>query len=928
MKKTFLTFAAIIFALSLKSQDLVGTWNGTLSVQGHNLRVVFNITKEGDTYSATMDSPDQGTMGLPVGSITLEENRVRMSISIPQAPPAEYIGELTENTITGNFRQMGMSFPLNLTRAGDEQAGRANGFLRGRLFDSQTREPLLFSSVALISDADSSLLTGVITDEDGRFLLENLSYGHYRLRISNIGYHTFISNSIELRRGNNRLDLGSFFINPSTTQLTAVEIVAAVPILEQQAGRLVFNVSQSTTSVGDNALETLRQFPGVVVDNDDNITISGRSVLVTIDGRETHLSGDQLANLLRSMPSEQIDRIEHMDNPGARFSAEGISGILNIRTRRTRMVGYSGTVFAGATYDRNLNHNQGFDLNFRNNRITMFANLNHSVHARPAGIIGFTDFPNGMRREVNQGENEDWGLLTSPRFISGRGGIDFHINSRNILSLSYRHSQGSNTVDGNLFNRVITANETVLSSFQQYFSADNSWGNQNLSLNYQHIFDSANQRQFFIDASWLRNFFEGGGRDTISHYSGDFNTLSERVATQLNTRLPSDILSVRFDLEFPINRETRIETGVRYSFVNNDNNQLFLTNGDTNWDMTNQYIYSEHISAAYVQINHTFSPRLSIEAGLRFEHTALRGDLRRDLITTDSIHTNSYWGLFPSLNVSQQLTDRTGLNFSYSYRLRRPDYMLLNPMVARNFALDFREGNPYLMPQYTHLFSLAYTFNHIPIIRVTYGRSDGEIRQIAHFRGDTTWTRPENLGRNDAVALGLMYQHTFFGMWRVMANVGGEYSRTHFKYNDVPTTREFFNARYFISNNITLSPTMSMDVNSWGMFPRRHLFTRNTGMYAVNIGFRKSFFNRALTATINVNDVFNTANRWTNDTRLPTGQRDFQEQYWASRSVSVRLSYRFGQGNVQTRRMRDAAAEEAGRMGGGDGGQGGGMDGM
>jgi len=809
-----------------------------------------------------------------------------------------------------------------------------NGFLRGRLFDSQTREPLMFASVALLADADSSLLTGVITDEDGRFLLENLSDGYYRLRVSNVGYHTFVSETIELRRGNNRLDMGSFFINPNTIELAGVEIVAAVPLLEQRAGRLVFNVSESTTSVGDNALETLRKFPGVTVDNDDNILLNGQPVLVMIDNRETHLSGDQLANLLRTMPAEQIGSIEGIDNPGARFQAEGIAGVLNIRTRRTRMIGYSGTVFAGAGYNRNFSHNQGFDVNFRNNRLTAFANLSHSRRNGSAGMDGFTDFPNGMRREINRGEDrqrEEWSISNPHHFISGRTGVDFHFNTRNIVSLSYRFMQGGNRNDGGLYSRMMDhPGGTVMSSFSQTFYNDNNWGNHNLNLNYQHIFDTVNQRQFFIDASWLRNYFGGGGDLGFVNFSGDFRDTISIEPQNLRTRLPSDIFSARFDLEFPISRYTRIETGVRYSFVNNDNNQIFLVERDTNWDMTNRYIYSEHISAVYVQLNHTFSPRLSIEAGLRFEHTALQGDLRRDLrTTTDSVHANSYGGFFPSLNVSQQLTDRTGLNLSYSRRLRRPDYSLLNPMILPQQALNFREGNPYLMPQYSHIIGLAYTFNHIPIVRLTYGHSTGEIRQVTHFRGDTAWSRPENLGRNNAISFNLMYQHTFFDRWRVLVTGGGEWSRSHFVYNEVATSRDFFNARYFVQNDIRLSPTMNMEINSWGMFPRRHLFTQNTGMYSVNFGFRKTFFNRTLTATVNVNDIFNTANRWTNDTRLPAGDglyhRDFQEMYWSSRSINVRLSYRFGRGDVQTRRMRDASAEEAGRMGGGDDGPGMGM---
>jgi hypothetical protein len=925
MKKLLLFPVVIFFAFAAKSQDIVGTWNGTLSVQGHNLRLVFNISKDDDVYKATMDSPDQGASGIAVSSVKFENNKITLTISAAQA---EYTGELKGNTITGNFKQMGFSLPLNLTRAGEQSSG-TNGFLRGRLFDSQTREALLFSSVALIRDSDSSLVTGAITDEDGRFVLENLRDGNYRLRITNIGYHPYVSHTVELKRGNNRLDLGTFFINPSTTQLTQVEIVAARPVLEQQAGKLVFNVSQSTTSVGDNALETLKKFPGVTVDNEDNISLNGSSsVLVMIDDRPTHLTGAQLANLLKSMPSSSIERIEAMDNPSARYDAEGIGGILNIKTKRTRMMGYSGSVFTGARYHREFVQDGGFDLNFRNNNFTVFANFNISQNNTPTGSAGYTNFPNGTRREENGAEKEDWQNRQTGRTIFGKGGFDYYINNRNIASLSYQINDRKHKVAGDMRTRIYGGRwDGVNSAFQQLFDSDIASGNQNLSLNYQHIFDSTNQRQFFIDAGWIQNHQKGGGSNEIRYYLGDFLSMQEKEGYEVDQPLTSNIFSIKGDLEYPLNKETKIETGVKYSFVNNDNNQRHDVIGDSDLSIINHYIYSENILSFYGMINHTFSPKLSVEAGLRGEFTALEGNNK----TIDSIHTNSYFNVFPSLGVNQKLTEKTGLNFSYTYRLRRPNYTDLNPIETRNSAFSFNSGNPYLNPDYSHIFRLAYTYNHLPIVRLAYARSDGEIRRITHYRRDTTFSKPENLGKNNAVNLSLMFQHTFFDKWRLLVVTGGEYSKTEFTYNDVPEKRDFFGGRYYVSNDITLSRTMSLDVNSWGMFPRKALFTKNAGMYSVNMGLRKSFFNRSLTVTLNLNDIFNTANKWTNDSKFPAGDgnytTNYSEYYWASRSVSLRLTYRFGKGSVQTRRMREAAAEEAGRMGDTQQGQGGGQAG-
>ena len=925
MKKILLFSTAMFLAFSMNSQDIVGTWNGTLSVMGHNLRLVFNITKDGDTYKATMDSPDQGQSGIAMSSVTFEDNQIKMTLS---SMGMEYTGELKSDKIIGNFRQMGQSFPLELTRATSSQSSGTSGFLRGRLFDAQTREPLMFSTVALLNVADSSLVTGVTTDEDGRFLLEKLSDGEYRLRITNIGYHSYVSDVIELRRGNNRLDLGSFFINPSTSQLTGVEIVAARPVLEQQAGKLVFNVAESTTSIGDNALETLKKFPGVQVDNDDNISLNGNSsVLVMLDGRPTQMSGTQLANLLKSLPSSDIDRIEAIDNPPARYDAEGIGGILNIRTKRTRMMGYSGTVHAGFRYHREFQHDEGFDLNFRTHKFTVFANLNYGTYNNPAGSTGYTKYPDGSRWVVNKGEGEDWGIHQKNQFISGRAGFDYHINRRNILSLSYRLQDGGNNVTFNSKTRMFTPNNIISESFSQGLTGNNNWGNQNLNLNYQNIFDSVNNRQFFIDASWVRNGFSGGGNNELLYFSGDFTKDTTQIDRyNLEATLPSNIFSIKADLEYPLNKETKIETGIKHSYVNNDNSQAYFNEGIPNPNMTFRYVYTENISSFYGMINHVFSPKTSVEVGLRGEYTAWKGNNK----TSKQINTGDYFGLFPSLNANQKLTEKTGLNFSYSYRLRRPNYTDLNPILIRNMAYEFFSGNPNLSPEYSHIFRLAYTYNHAPIVRLSYARSDDEIRSVPHYVGDTVFNRPENLGQNDAVSLQLMFQHTFFAKWRLLVTGGGEYSKTHFKYNDVAETREFFRASYYISNDITLSRTMSLDINSWGQFPQKRLFTTHAGLYSVNMGIRKSFFDRKLTATLSLNDIFNTANKWTNDTKVPAGEgmimHSYNENYWTSRSISFRLSYRFGKGNVQTRRMRDAASEEAGRMSsGGDGGQGGGM---
>ncbi|MCL2511931.1 MAG: TonB-dependent receptor [Bacteroidales bacterium] len=930
MKRIILLILSLLPVISLFSQDIVGTWNGTLSVQGYNLRLVFNITQDSIGYKATMDSPDQGAKGLAVSSVTFEDNKIKMEID---AVKAEYSGEVKENTIKGNFKQMGYAIPLDLTRAVSGQSGGStNGFLRGRLLDSQTKEPLLFANVALIKDQDSSLVTGGATDEDGRFKLENLGDGIYRLQISNIGYHPYISHAIELKKGDNRQDLGTFYMNSSSTQLAEVVIEATRPVLEQQAGKLVFNVSESTTSVGDNALETLKKFPGVTVDNDDNISLNGKSgVLVMVDDRPTRLSGVQLANLLKSMPSESINKIEAIDNPSAKYDAEGVSGILNIKTKRTRTMGYSGTVFAGSRYNNEFQNNGGFNLNFRNNKFTAFANFNIFENRGKSGNFGRIDYPDGSYWETNKQDGEDWKNEQSGHYLYGKGGFDYYINNRNIISLTYQINDGVGKNSGLQKTRMYMPDEnTPHISFSQGHNSKYNFGNQNWSLNYQHILDSAKQRQFFIDASWIKNYQKAEGGNEIFYYSGDFADVSLRDAYNLKQPLESNIFSIQSDLEFPLDdaQKSKIDAGLKYSFVNNDNNQKYFIDNILNPNLSNHYIYSENIAAFYGMFNHTFSPKLSLEAGIRGEYTALEGNNK----TIDSIHTNDYFGVFPTLNINTKFAKKSGVNFSYRYRLTRPNYTDLNPIIVRNSAYSYSVGNPYLNPEYSHSLRLRYLHNHVPIVTLSYERSDGDIRNITYYQGDTTVTQPQNIGKTSRIGLGLMWQQFFFDKWRLMLYFDGSYLWSEYKYNEKMEKTETYRGSVYVSNDITLTPTMSLDVNGWGMLPQKSLFATNAGLYSVNIGFKKSFFKKSLTASLSLNDIFNTANKWTNDAKYPTGQQSYSEYYWASRSISLRVSYRFGKGNIPMRQKKNAAEEEAGRMGGqggqggqGQGGQGGGV---
>jgi hypothetical protein len=378
-------------------------------------------------------------------------------------------------------------------------------------------------------------------------------------------------------------------------------------------------------------------------------------------------------------------------------------------------------------------------------------------------------------------------------------------------------------------------------------------------------------------------------------------------------------------LEFPIDdaKKTKFETGLKYSFVTNDNNQDYFIEEILNPNMSNHYVYNENISAMYAMLSHEFSKKLSLQGGLRGEYTTLKGNNK----TIDSIHTNDYFKLFPTLNINSQLTKKSGLNFSYRYRLTRSNYTDFNPIVVRQDAYTYRSGNPYLNPEYSHSLSLRYSLNHIPIVTLTYERSDGDIHRINYYQNDTLYSTPQNIGKSSRIGLGLMWQKMFFDKWRLMLYFDGSYLWSEFEYNDIPQKEELYRGTAYMSNDITLTPIMNLELSGWAMLPQKSLFATNNALWALNLGYKISFFKKTLSATVSVNDIFNTGDTWTMDAKYPTGQTSYSEYYWASRSVSLRLSYRFGKGDVMVRQKKNAAEEESKRMGGSGGQNQGGMGG-
>ncbi|MDE7357731.1 MAG: TonB-dependent receptor, partial [Bacteroidales bacterium] len=356
-----------------------------------------------------------------------------------------------------------------------------------------------------------SQVLGLASNDSGTFLFKRIPAGTYFVQVSVLGYHPNNSEIFTIDAAHTDISLKPIALTSQAVQLDAVVVRAKRPVMEMKPGKITMNVSQSLASQADNAFEMLKKFPGVTIDKDDNISLNGRGgVLVLINDRDPHLGGQNLANYLRGMPGNNIEKIEVMNNPSSKYDAEGTGGIINIKTVRSQASGFSGSVNAGVGYDKLFDGNGGFDLNYRHEKFTVYANASVYQWKNVNYIYTRTDYADGSLLETNGAGNERKTPVSLNRGFSifGEGGIDYYPTKQDVLSLSYNGDSysGGNTFD-NCFSRFHpqTDSNSVLYSFGQ--KAQTSWSGQShdANLNYEHTFDTVFNRKLTLNFDYLRN---------------------------------------------------------------------------------------------------------------------------------------------------------------------------------------------------------------------------------------------------------------------------------------------------------------------------------------------------------------------------------------------------------------------------------------
>jgi outer membrane cobalamin receptor len=778
--------------------------------------------------------------------------------------------------------------------------------LTGTVKDQADGSAVAYATVALLTP-DSSIITGATTDDTGRFALQNIAAGNYLAQVSFIGYEK------EYRQVNipSQSDLGAIELKESANKLSEVVVTASRPFIERRTDRYVVNVGSHILTAGRNALDVLRNTPGVLVKSDGSISVMGNHVEIWIDGRPSNLSGEQLKSLLTSTQGETIDRIEVITNPSSRYDAAGIGGIINIRTKRGLQYGLNGSTNAGYTQSRVDVENAGLQLNYRNSVLNVYGNY---------GITRHNDY--NSIKQINIIETTE-GPVTFDQYTHSkfqkaqirhqfRMGTDFFLSTNSTLGFLlnvYENGKSNRYRDGDTY--IMPPSEGIGHTATHNMIFDRGNGRQ-ANVNFQQTFSQPGQ-QLNIDLDIAR-FKSSPSQETANTYYDAVDVPTGDVE-QLRHKNPQtiDIYSGKLDYTHPLGENGKLETGVKSGSSKTDNDRLYEEYVNPNWETyrnrTNHFIYTEQVHAAYLNLSRSWG-KWSVQAGLRGEYTLSKGEQR----TTGAVNDSSYFNLFPTLFVNYAPDEYT-LSFSYSRRLRRPSYGQLNPFEIKLDAYSYVAGNPHLTPNYRQMLELSYMNRHNLMITLSYNYSTDLIvmMPVVDASDNVRYGMvPVNFGTRINIGGMISYRFMPVKRWTVTLMAEGGYITNRSGDASDKLANDGMIAFVFLNNAFDLGRGFSVEVNGIYNTGQKTGYMESASAAILSAGIRKSLLNDKLMLSLNAEDIFNSALSWTTVKYGNVNDRIFENPN--IRSIALSLRYNFGSSTVKASRRRSSGIEEeAGR---------------
>jgi len=781
-----------------------------------------------------------------------------------------------------------------------------DGIIHGSVIDNSTNKPIEYANVVLYSVADSSIVSGSVSDVNGKFTLSELPYGRYYIVANFIGYEKITVNQIAVNPRNKSLVLEPIKLSVASNQIDQVNVVADRAMVEYHIDKKVVNVSQNLNAQGGSAVEALENVPSINVDIEGNVELRGsENFTVLIDGRPTVLSG---SDALRQIPASTIENIEIITNPSAKYDPEGVSGIVNVIMKKQKQRGYNGVV--NASIGTNDKYTTDFLLNLRTGKFNFIFGANYRTSP--------FSFDSEMTRETYRGDTTIFLDATINRVFNHGGygvksGFDYYINDRNTVQLQGSYGRYMFDRDINFFYNSWASYDMI----HEYKKNENVFyvgGNYyTVSFDFQHQFEKPEHKLAL--AAYYSSHSGDDDQDVVQYVAdSNFSPLNIEPA-QYRTAEEANRTSLRLKLDYTnkFSEKSKLEAGYQSELNNSDadyvyenfDNELDLWYVNTNY--TNLLETWKYIHSAYVTYSNQFAG-FEFLVGLRGEYT----DRAINQLTTDEEYSINRLDMFPTLHISRQLLNKQQIQASYSKRIHRPDDRMLNPFPMNVDEFNISVGNPKLEPEYTHALELNYQKRYdVSYISVEayYRYTYNEFSRTATPNEQGALVRTvENMDNEDALGIESMANLSLFKWWEFAGGVNFYRYSIEGNVADRQVSAHSINWDFRLNNTFTITPSTRLQVTARYQSGSATEQGESKGSFMSSITVRQDLFKRKFSISLAIQDPLRTGKRenYINDPAFYAHETFRRE----SPVIMLNLSYRINNYKPE----RDRANGEDGNM--------------
>ncbi|RDC56689.1 TonB-dependent receptor [Pedobacter chinensis] len=763
-------------------------------------------------------------------------------------------------------------------------------------------------TVQLLLANKLTLIKAGITDKNGIAAFTEPKANNYIFKISAIGFVTQQTAVVKSPFNTNSMTIN---LVAADKNLEDVSVIGKKQFIQRAQGKTIVNVDAAVTNTGTTVLEVLEKSPGVTVDRNGGISLQGKSnVLVMIDDKQTYLSGTELNNLLSNMSSSQVNQIELITNPSAKYDASGNAGIINIKTRKNKQEGFNGSIITSFGHGKYHKNNNSLMLNYRKGRFNSFANYSVNLNKSFTNIDAY-------RRYFDNNENISAVLDQSSRFFGKnhghllKTGLDFYASEKTTVGL---------TLTGNLSNRDggseaianwKNSSGQIDSAIATYSTTDFKLKNGAINLNLKHTINK--NQELSADLDILKYIIDNNQTFTNKLLAAGGYIRGSQAT------IPSDlrIFSAKVDHNIHFGKNQKLESGFKSSSISTDNIAAYQSYDGTTFsedlNKSNHFLYQENINALYSSFETKFD-KFNAQAGLRYENTNYKGNQLGNRIRPDSTFSKNYGNLFPSGYISYALDSLNTFSLTASRRIDRPAYQRLNPFVFIINKYTYQRGNPFFLPQYSWNLELTHQFKQVLTTTVSYSVIKDYFSQLFLSEGTDILVYTEgNVGRMHNLGLSIALQVAPFKWWSVNAQSTFNYKKLN-GYQNINYSSSVNQLLSSLNNQFTINKGLSAEISGFYITTARNDLQEllyPTGQ--LSAGLSQSILKGKGSLKLSARDIFYT--------QAMEGLTDFPgaNEYFTltrdSRVVNLAFTYRFGKPLKAVKRSTGGAADEINRAG-------------